>query len=127
MGSLFCGLHNKVGLNNEHCVSKGEKPVFFLYRNPVRIHNVVIAGQRADEHDQCTLRQMEVGDQAVEHLKLESRIDEDIGPPFARFDASFLSGDAFERAAAGNVPNAFYGPRRVRHSPGGTCRVRHAA
>ena len=52
----------------------------------VRIHNMIVAGKRRNEHNQRTFRKMEVGDQSVDALKRISGIDKDICPAIRFLD-----------------------------------------
>ena len=44
------------------------------------MHNVIPAGQCTDQHHQRGLRQMEIGDQCIDHLELIARIDKNVRP-----------------------------------------------
>ena len=67
----------------------------------VRIHNMIVAGKRRNEHNQRTFRKMEVGDQSVDALKRISGVDKDICPAIRFLDLAEKGRDAFERPAAG--------------------------
>src|SRR5690554_3376757 len=63
----------------EHGVTVTEKPVTLLYRLAISRHNVFIAGESTDQHDQRRLGQMEIGHHRVHCLEAVAGIDEDIG------------------------------------------------
>ena len=46
---------------------------------PVSCHGLAVAGKSAHQHDEGAFRQMEIGDQAVHHLILIARVNEDGG------------------------------------------------
>ena len=60
---------------------KGEEAVFFLYSFGVGMQDMFPSGQSGDQHNQGGFRQMEIGDQPIQHLKAVARVDKDIGPP----------------------------------------------
>ena len=65
---------------------------------------MLIAGKGADQHDQGALRQVEVGNQAIQHLELVARIDKDVGVARLLVQRQTLTGSqCFQRAAAGGT------------------------
>src|ERR1044071_1205986 len=70
-------------LPNEHAVAVTEKPVPLAHRFTVSFQNQFPTRERAHEHQQRGLRQMEIRQQRVHHAKLERRTDEQIGTAFA--------------------------------------------
>ena len=53
--------------------------VFFFHGHLVGMHGLVVAIQCGNEHDQGALRQVEVGDQAVDAVELDARVQENGG------------------------------------------------
>ena len=65
---------------------------------------MLVAGEGADQHNQGALRQMEVGDQSVQYLKLVARIDKDVGVALLLVQRQALFGaQRLEGAAAGGA------------------------
>ena len=77
-------------LFNEHSIAKGEKPVSLLYRLLVGGQHMLPPRQGRDKHQQSGLRQVEIGDQAVQYLELVAGVDENIRPPAACPQISIL-------------------------------------
>ena len=65
---------------NKHCISETEETIPFFDRFLVRIQDMLASCESGYEHNKRGLRKMEVCDQAVQDLKLVSRVDEDLGP-----------------------------------------------
>ena len=68
----FCSHH-------EHCVSKAEKTVFFLYSNLIGIHRLLIAVESGNQHNQRAFRQMKIGNQPIYTPERKTWIDENKG------------------------------------------------
>ena len=91
----FCSHH-------EHCVSKAEKTVFFLYSNLIGIHRLLIAVESGNQHNQRAFRQMKIGNQPIYTPERKTWIDENIRPPAACANFSIMIAcNAFQCAAAG--------------------------
>ena len=67
------------------------------------MHGVVVARKGAHEHYKSALGQVEVGDKAVDALKLISGVDEDIRPAVVLAYAASESRHGFKGAAAGGA------------------------
>ena len=65
---------------NKHCISETEETIPFFDCFLVRIQDMFASCESGYEHNKRGLRKMEVCDQAVQDLKLVSRVDEDLGP-----------------------------------------------
>ena len=78
-------------LQDEHRISEGEKPVALLHGLTVSGHDGFVACEGGNQHDQGAFRQMKVGDQAVDYVKLIAGLDKNIGVSFARTNPSVLS------------------------------------
>ena len=90
----FCSHH-------EHCVSKAEKTVFFLYSNLIGIHRLLIAVESGNQHNQRAFRQMKIGNQPIYTPERKTWIDENIRPPAACANFSIMIAcNAFQCAAA---------------------------
>src|SRR4051812_18899288 len=80
----------------QHCVTVAVEAISMLDRVGVRAADVLSAGERGDEHEQCRFWKMEVGDQAVDDSKTIARGDEESRLAALRFEAGSARG--FERA-----------------------------
>ena len=65
---------------NKHGIPKTEETILFLNRLFIGMQDFLPAGQCGYQHKKGGLRQMEVGNQGIHHLKRKSRIDENICP-----------------------------------------------
>ena len=88
-------------LENQHRVSEREETVTLLNCHFIGRHGLFVAVQRGHQHDEGTLRQVEVGDEAVNAVELDTRVQEDGGVAAAGFDLAILGGNGFQGAAAG--------------------------
>ena len=64
------------------------------------MQNFLSPGERTDQHDQCGLGEMEVGNQAVQNAEAITGVDEDFGVAALRAQCSVLIRRGFEGAAA---------------------------
>ena len=83
-----CGIpyfRKKTVLFYKHGIAEGEKAVFFSHSLFISCHNMLLSSQCRYQHHQCGLRQMEIGDQSVDHLEAVTRIDKDLGPAASGF------------------------------------------
>ena len=87
----------RTALLDEHGIAEGEETVFFLHRGPVGPQRFLPSHQRADEHEQSALGQVEIGDERVNGLDPDARIDEDRGVPGAGMYDAVLRCHGFER------------------------------
>ena len=71
------------------------------------MHGVVVARKGAHEHYKSALGQVEVGDKAVDALKLISGVDEDIRPAVVLAYAASESRHGFKGAAAGGADGEY--------------------
>lgn len=66
------------------------------------MHNILFPGQSGHQHNQGRFRQVEIGDQAIDHLEFVAWIDENLGPATSRLQDSILSCGRFQCTAAGS-------------------------
>src|SRR5688572_5404745 len=66
---------------DEHCVAVGKEAVLVAHRVMIGVENPVLAAECANQHQQGRLRQVEVGEQAPDHLELEAGIHEQVRFP----------------------------------------------
>ena len=57
---------------------------------------MLFSSQCRYQHHQCGLRQMEIGDQSVDHLEAVTRIDKDLGPAASGFQDPVIAGCRFQ-------------------------------
>ena len=88
-------------LENQHRVSEREETVTLLNCHFIGRHGLFVAVQRGHQHNEGALRQGEVGDEAVDTVELDTRVQEDGGVAAAGFDLAILGGNGFQGAAAG--------------------------
>ena len=63
----------------KHRITVTEKSVFLLSSGFVERHDVLIASESAHQHHQRTFWEMEIGDEHVHNLEVETGRDEDVG------------------------------------------------
>ena len=63
----------------QHRIAVAEEAVALVDRVRIQRADVLEAGERADQHQQRALRQVEVGDQHIDDAKRKARRDEDVG------------------------------------------------
>ena len=61
---------------NEHRITEGEETVVVIDRMLIGIKNVVSGGESRDKHHQSRLRKVEVRNQSIDRLELETWVDE---------------------------------------------------
>ena len=88
-------------LQNQHGIAKTKETIFLFYGHFIGRHGLFVAVQRGHQHDEGALRQVEVGDEAVDAVELDTRVQEDGGVATAGFDLAILGGNGFQGAAAG--------------------------
>src|ERR1700730_1830510 len=66
-------------LRQEHRISIAEKPISRAHCMLVSREHGILTGECAHEHEQCGLREMEVGEQRIDDLEIEARTDEQAG------------------------------------------------
>ncbi len=92
---------------------------------PISAQHSFPAGQRADQHEQRGLRQVEVGQQGVDDEEAIARIDEDIGFAAAGFDACGCVIAGFFMPAGGpdvipaRMPSGCGSSRKLKSADGG--------
>lgn len=86
--------------NYEHRIPKAEEAVFLFHSYLIRGHGLLIAVEGGNEHDEGAFGQVEVGDEAIDAVELDARIQEDGGVSAASLDLAVLGGDGFQCAAA---------------------------
>src|SRR5262249_50091164 len=69
---------NEQTLLYEHAIPVGEEAVMLVHGVLVGPQNILAAGKRGDQHQQCRLRQMEVGQQGPDYPKLRAGIDKNV-------------------------------------------------
>ena len=62
----------------KHGIAVTEEAVFFSDSFFITAHDFIFARKGADQHQQCRLRQMEVGYQGIDRLERVTGIDKDI-------------------------------------------------
>ena len=72
-------------LNYYHRIAKAEESIFLLNSSLVGVQNVLSSRKGGNQHNEGTLRKMEIGDQSVDHLEAVTRIDKDLGPAASGF------------------------------------------
>ena len=77
---------------DQHRISKGKEPIPLLHRLFIGSQHMLPSRKGGNQHDQSGFRQMEVGDQGVQHLEAVARIDENIRVAAARFHLAVLIG-----------------------------------
>ena len=93
---LWCRLKHTL---QQHGIAIAEEAVTLGDGVLVQGHDVLVAGKGAYQHQQGAFGQVEIGQQHVHHLELESRGDED-----ARFSSSLpTGGPALQSAHAGGA------------------------
>ena len=68
-----------IRLNNQHTISVGKEAVFFFDGFGVGLEDEVAVGKGGDEHDQRALREVKIGEEGVDNLKVIWRVNKDIG------------------------------------------------
>ena len=101
-------------LNYQHRISKAEETVFCFDRLFVGRQHMLPSCQGADQHDKRRFRQVEVGDEAVQHFEPISRIDEDLGPAACLPEAALRVRGGFDGAAGSSADTDHAVPLRVR-------------
>ena len=81
---------------NKHCISKTKEPVPLLDRLLICIQDVFPSCECGHEHDKRGFRKVEVCDQAIQDLKLVSRIDKDLSPAASGFQDPVIAGCRFQ-------------------------------
>ena len=81
---------------NEHRITETEEAVFLFHSHLVGMHGLVVAIQCGNEHDQGALRQVEVGDQAVDAVELDARVQENGGIAAAGANLAVLGRYSFK-------------------------------
>ena len=76
------------GSQDQHRIAEGKEAVLFLYGNFIGSHGLFVAVEGRDQHDEGAFRQVEVGDQAIDAVELDTRVQEDGGVAAAGFDKS---------------------------------------
>ena len=74
-------IEKKLRLYDHHRISKGKKAISLTHCLLIAPESEFPAHQRADQHDQRGLRQVEVGDETVYHVKFIPWVDENIRAP----------------------------------------------
>ena len=85
-----------IALVNKHCISKTKEPVPLLDRLLICIQDVFPSCECGHEHDKRGFRKVEVCDQAIQDLKLVSRIDKDLSPAASGFQDPVIAGCRFQ-------------------------------
>ena len=70
--------------SDQHRVAVAVEPISLLHRVPVRVEHQLAAGERADEHEQRRLRQVEVRQKSAQDLEVKSRVNEERRLPRVR-------------------------------------------
>ena len=96
---LFVVFH----VSDKHSVAKRKESITLLNGHFICGHRLFVAIEGRHQHDEGAFGQMEVGDEAVDAVELDTRIEEDVGVAAAGFDLAVLGGDGFQRAAAGGA------------------------
>ena len=63
-------------LNDKHAVAIGKEPVALMDGFLIVAHDQVVTGEGRDEHQKRGLGQVEIREKPVDHMELESRVDE---------------------------------------------------
>ena len=77
--------------------------VLFLYSSPVRVHRLVVAEKRRNQHDKRAFRQVKIGYQPVEHLELKAGIYEYLRSALAGYYTPVKRRSGFKSAAGGST------------------------
>lgn len=85
---------------NHHCVSEAEKAVALLYCRGICTHRALIAVKSAYQHDKRGFRQMEIGDETVQHAEGKAGINKNIGVTAASPYFTVPRRSCLQRAAA---------------------------
>src|SRR5882672_1809317 len=88
---------------NQHRVAVGIEAITLLDGVPIGFAYGLDSGERRDEHEQGRSRQVEVGDQLVDHAEPESGDDEQVGLGFAGDRGAVDCGRGFEAAHGGRA------------------------
>lgn len=60
---------------DQHRIAEGKEAVLFLYGNFIGSHGLFVAVEGRDQHDEGAFRQVEVGDQAIDAVELDTRVE----------------------------------------------------
>jgi len=88
---------------DKHRVAEGEKAIFVLDRLPIGVAHAVVSGERRHQYEQRRARQVEVGEQRVDHRKREPRRYEEICFRLAGVHDAVVQRGTFERADSGTL------------------------
>ena len=95
--------HVKCLLFYKHRIPEAEKAILHLYGGAVGGENIVPIIEGADQHQQCALGQMEVGNQSIHRLEAIAGIDENAGVAADGVHDAVLVRYALQRAAGGGT------------------------
>ena len=87
-------------LIDKHGIAKTKEAISFLYCLLIGCHDMFPAGKGRNQHDKRGFRKVEVCDQAIQDLKLVSRIDKDLSPAASDFQDPVIAGCRFQGTAA---------------------------
>ena len=90
-------------LQNHHTVAKRVEAVFLFHRLQVGLVDEIFPGESRRHAQGRRVREVKVGNQAVNGFKFVSGIDKQIGPFFARVGDVVVVRKAFQRAGAGGA------------------------
>ena len=88
-------------LLNEHRITKAKEAILLLDSDLIRCHSLIIPIERGNQHNERALRQVEVCDQAVNGVQLDTGINKNARVATAGYDLAVAVPDGFQRAAAG--------------------------
>ena len=66
-------------LLDEHTIAEGKEPIPLPYRLLIRPHDIVFAGEGADEHDEGGFGEVKIRDKGIGGLEFISGINENCG------------------------------------------------
>src|SRR5438552_8203286 len=111
MRNSECGMDDRASIphstfhipysNDRHRIAIAVEPIPLLNGFPVRPHHVLIARERAHQHEQRRARQVEVREQPVHRTERVRGMNEQPGLPGAWADLATLAGERLERAHDG--------------------------
>ena len=78
-GTRWRQINRLRALGDEHAITIAKEFVALGHRVLICGNGVLKAGKRAHQHDQSRLRQVEIGNQGIDHLIVIARVDKDRG------------------------------------------------
>lgn len=87
------------GLYDQHCVAEGKEPIPLFHGFFIGAHDLLFSGEGTDQHDECALGKMKIGNQGVGGFEAIAGIDENTGLGVHRTDDAPIVRGTFQNAA----------------------------